>query len=328
VIEPDFLEISDTRTLSDGGRVLHGIEFNAAGKRVAYHFLTEHPGNTTFLAVRQKVRVPADEVAHIYRVDRPGQNRGIPVLAPIMLRLKDLDEYEDAQLVRQKIAACFSVFIPDMEPGNTSLTGEGEGNDLDGEKVEPGLIEILPPGKDIKFASPPTVEGYKEYMSVNLHSIAAGLGVSYEALTGDLEEVNFSSARMGWLEMQRVIDSWRSNVIIPLFLDFVAQKFLQTAFLTGERVTGARAAWTPPRREMIDPTKEVPATINAIRGGLLTLSEAIRQHGHDPREHLQEWADDAKLLDDLDLVFDSDPRKVNKTGLKQVEDGDSKPDGE
>lgn len=316
ILEGDYLDVTDTFKTSDEGRsVFQGIIFQN-GKRVGYRIFETHPGSYDFVNGLNKIDVSADEIAHVYRVDRPGQNRGIPALSNVMIRLKDLDEYEDAHLVRQKIAACFSVFIYDTD---ASAISDEEIEMVT--KLEPGAIEILPPGKDIKLANPPGVEGYKDYMSVNLHSIAAGLGISYEALTNDLSQVNFSSGRMGWLEMSRTIDSWRFHVLKPCFLDFVAAQWLKAAFFKfGDVANEASIVWTMPKREMIDPTKEIPATVEAIRGGLLSLSDAVKQSGKNPDDHFAELAEDNTKLDSLKLILDSDARYTTKAGNKYNKD--------
>lgn len=325
LIEADHLEMTDTKNLKNGGAIIHGIEFNEKGKRIKYHVLKEHPGKNILLTNRKKEQISTDDMTHIYRIDRPGQNRGIPVLAPAMIKIRDLDEFEDAQIVRQKIAACYSVFVIRPEiPDLAGITTE-EREEL-GEKVEPGLINILAPGEDIKFADPPGVRDYKEFVAVNLHSISKSMGISYESLTGDLSDVNFSSAKMGKLHMDRNTKSWQRNVIIPLFLDFVAQQFLDTAFLIGEDVNGARFNWTPPKVEMIDPTKEIPAKVKEIRAGLISLPTAIKERGGDPEETLREIEESNKLLDEKGIILDTDPRNVNQTGSVQA--GEIKPEEE
>jgi len=322
LLESDFLPVYGTYSdVAKGNAVIQGVEFDSNGKRVAYHFYQDHPGNASQLSnlrssFYQTVRIPAEEILHIYRQDRPGQIRGIPWLAPTMLRLRDFDEFEDAQLVRQKIAACFSVFIHDLE-GQSDLD-ETEEEEL-GSKVQPGIIEMLPPGKDVKFANPPGVENYNEYTSVLLHSIAVGLGISYEALTGNLREVNFSSARMGWLEFQRNIDAWRSHIVSPQLNKPVFDWFLEGCLLVGLNTNNASAVWTAPRREMIDPTKEVPAKIKSVRAGFETLSDIISQNGKHPLDHLNEIKEDNNIIDSLELKLDSDPRNVTLTGILQDE---------
>jgi len=317
VLESDFIDSDEgsfrTKT---GSEVIQGIEFDENGGRLFYHLFEDHPGNFNILQSPRidSIRVPASDVLHIFRVDRPGQIRGVPWLAPAMIRLRDLDEFSDAQLVRQKVAAMFTAFIKDMEPLSDGLSEDQR--ELC-EKMEPGSIEFLPPGKDIILANPPGVENYKEYTSVLLHEIASGLGVPFEALTQDLSQVNFSSARLGWLQFQRNIDSWRSQILIPSLLNPVFDWFLEGADLLGVNTQGAFVEWTPPRREMIDPTKEIPAIIDGIRGGIITLSEAIRQQGKDPESHLEEIARDNQTLDELELTLDSDPRKINGSGAQQ-----------
>ncbi|MDZ4678405.1 MAG: phage portal protein [Oligoflexia bacterium] len=313
ILEPDFIDTFREGKISNSGNyIIQGIEFDVLGRRVAYYLYKEHPGNNALVTSfgLQSSRVDASEILHLYRVDRPGQVRGVPWSAPIMLKLRDFDEFEDAQIVRQKIAACFAAFIRDIETpvdltsAQTSL----------GDKIEPGAIEALPPGKDITFPNPPQLSDYAQFSSITLHAIAIGFGIPYEALTGDLSQVNFSSGRMGWLEFQRNIEQWRWNLIIPRFCDPIWQWFLEAASLLGNDITGIVATWTPPRREMIDPAKEVSATRDAIRSGLLTQSEAIRQQGYDPEQQFEEMNQDNQRLDSLGLILDSDPRKTSQAG--------------
>lgn len=328
VLEADHLDACKNEILENGNRVIQGVEFDANGRRVAYWLFPEHPGEHSIILRTSWVsqRIEARDLLHLYRVDRAGQVRGICWGASVLLRLKDFDEYEDAQLVRQKIAACFTAFVQDMEaPSDPKKLKEGFSDQL-----EPGAIEILPPGKTVTLANPPAVSGYREYASVSLHAIAAGFSVPYEALTGDLSEVNYSSGRMGRLKFQRLVDKWRWHLVIPRFCVPAFRWFLEAAELKGFRVQGLKASWTPPRREMLDPTREVPAVVTSIRAGLSTLSEAIRENGYDPKDHLEEWARDAKTLDDLGLMFDSDPRKVMRAGIAQSyvgsSDGADKPE--
>ena len=103
----------------------------------------------------------------------------------------------------------------------------------------------------------------------------------------------------------------------PMFLDFVSRKFFQMAFLMGENVAEAKMIWTPPRTEMIDPTKEIPAARDAVRAGLSTLQEEVRKSGRNFDEVMEEWKESADKLDELSLFFDSDPRRINRGGSLQ-----------
>ena len=313
VLEPDLLDTSHDGVDEDGSYTREGIKHDANGRRLGYWLYADHPGEqhariTSFVSSF----VPADEVIHVFRQDRPGQTRGVPWASPIIIRLRDFDDYSDAQLLKQKISACFTAFAVDTEAPDA-----GMGTELI-DKLEPGAIEILPPGKDIRFASPPTVGDFDKISRQYLLQIAAGFGITYEALTGDLNNTSFSSGRMGWLEFQRNIESWRWQMLVPQLLDPVWRWFTAAGSVNGVRMDGIVPQWTPPRRELIDPATEIKATGLAVRYGFQTLSEAIRELGYDPEEVMQEMADDNALIDKLGLVLDSDPRKVSAAGLTQV----------
>jgi capsid protein len=95
--------------------------------------------------------------------------------------------------------------------------------------------------------------------------------------------------------------------------------FKQAASIVGDQPADIRMQWTPARRELIDPQKEVGAIIEAVRGGLMSLSEAIRRSGYEPGEVMAEIARDAAMLDELGLILDTDPRNVTAAGMLQME---------
>jgi lambda family phage portal protein len=320
ILEADFLDATFLKSpTKEGHTVIQGIEFDSDGKRIGYHIYESHPGSFDKIKNTFKSNfIPASEIIHIFKQERPGQVRGVPWMAPAMMRLKDLDDYEDAQLMKQKVAACFTAFVHDIdgaqEGDNTSTIGD------EAARIQPALIEHLPPGKTISFASPPTVENYREFISSQLRAISAGVGISYESFSGDLSEVNFSSARMGWLEMGRNVDAWRESLMINHFLKEVVKDFKFIMDLLG-RAVPAEATFThiPPRREMIDPAKEVDALLSLVRAGFDSRSSVISSLGRDPDEVYQSLADDNKKADELGLILDSDPRHVNATGKKHQE---------
>lgn len=316
ILESDFLDTTliDGRA-ANGNLIIQGIEFDENGKRVGYHLYDTHPGSAFASLKTSSQFIPASEILHLFRQERPGQVRGVPWSSANIIRLKDLDDFQDAQLMRQKIAALFTAFVQDI-----SAEVECEDTSDFGESMEPGIIEELPPGKTVTFANPPAVENYKEFVSVELHTLAAGFGLSYEALTGDLSEVNFSSARMGWLEMQRNLESWRDGIMVNGMLDHVFGDFLRMMDITGIRYaqdTGAKHI--PPRREMIDPTKEVPATIKKIRAGLTSLSDEISAMGLDPDEVMNQLEQDQAKTDEKGLKLDSNPKYTNSAGTLNEE---------
>lgn len=318
-LEVDHLDTSRDGLQDNGNRTLQGIEYDSKGLPVGYWLFDDHPGDrVSFKTLSRSRRIDAERVLHVFDAKRPGQGQGITWFAPVMFRIRDADDYADAQLLKQKMSACFVAFLTDPE-GNGSKT-----NSPVTEKLEPGAIEILPVGRSIEFAEPPSVENYDKYMSAVLHEIAAGVGISYEALTGDLGQTSFSSGRMGWLEMHRNIESWRWNMFIPQALDPVSKWFAQLFFVTTGESSDLIFRWTPPRREMIDPKAETAAISAAIRAGLMTLPEAQREFGYDPDEMLDEIAESNSKLDAKKIILDSDPRKTTAQGQLQADPNEDK----
>jgi lambda family phage portal protein len=319
VLEPDYLDTE--RHLQQGvqgGPIIRGIEFDAIGRRVAYWLFENHPGSDLGPSSTSR-RVDAREILHVYDLERAGQDRGVPWLAAAIVNLKDFDEFEDATLVRQKIAACFAAFVTDPEGGAVGSLGETDASDPLVETLEPGMIQRLPLGKDIKFANPPatTEDGFS---ARTLRRIAAAIGVTYEDLTGDYSQVNFSSARMSRIAHWGNVYDWQWHLMVPQFCDPVWSWAMEAAALSGlmsATSPAPRAEWTAQPMAMTDPDKEARANVVMVRSGQKTLSQVIREQGGDPDAQLKEYAEDLKKLDDKGIWLDTDPRRVTQSGQGQ-----------
>lgn len=309
VLESDYLDSSrelPAASRGDGVYIMQGIEFNKDGSRRGYWLWDAHPGESRTLRGVTSNFYPAKNILHIFLQERPGQIRGVPFLSTVMQRLHDFDEYEDTQLLRQKIAACFVAFVE--EPGEATPSQKAaDGTAL--ERVEPGIIERLTPGQKITFGSPPATENYEEYSSALLRGVAAGAGMSFEVLTGNLSQVNFSSARMGWIEFQRQIEAWQWNMLIPQFCMKVWDAFLEAARVKyGQPNLDAVVTWTAPRREMIDPEKETRGLVQRMNGYLASWEDIAREVGEDADELFDRLVADKKRFEDAGLISPMDVR--------------------
>lgn len=319
ILEPDFLDTMRGHQggLAQGHYIVQGVEFNAEGKRVAYWLYEEHPGSNIITrppSLRSK-RVPASEILHVYRVDRPGQVSGVTWGAPVILKTKDFDEYDDATLLKQKIAACFAAFVSDMDgTGTPPQVGEEHDSDPLIETIEPGMVANLPIGRQVTFGNPPTTNDHPSYSKTQLRAIAAGWGVTYEQLTGDYSDANFASSRMARLEFNNNLHDWRYHMMIPQLCDGVWNWAMQAALIAGRVDERPSASWTPPPFPMIEPDREGKAAILKVRGGVQTLFDMIREQGYDPAEHLAEIAEGNEALDALGIILDSDPRTTTQVG--------------
>jgi lambda family phage portal protein len=348
VLEPEHLPIQLNREITEGHHAGHviraGIEFDALGRRVAYHLTRAHPedaagvaqatpmsGHGAPMLANDTVRVPASEIVHLFRVLRPGQIRGEPWLSRALIKLNELDQYDDAELVRKKTAAMFAGFVTRQSPED-NLLGEGQTdeNGIAMASLEPGTMQMLEPGEDIKFSEPADLGGqYGEFLRTQFRSVAAAMGITYEQLTGDLTGVNYSSIRAGLLEFRRRVELIQHGTLVhqlcrPIWKAWMAQAVLSGALeIPGFARHAARrrqalaCKWVPQGWQWVDPEKEFKALLLAIRAGLMSRSEAVSAFGYDAEDVDREIATDNARADGLDLVFDSDPRKVAKTGVAQ-----------
>jgi lambda family phage portal protein len=215
------------------------------------------------------------------------------------------------------VAACFAAFITaddDVTGGGDAVKKPDAGSPYNVEELQPGIVQRLRPGEDVTFGTPPSVGEYDAYKRAELQEVAVGLGMSYEALSGDLKGVNFSSGRMGWLEFQRTIAAAQNHMLLPQLCEPLGRWFLEAASLMLIKALEAKVKWTPSPREMINPAEEIKAARDAIRTGLSSRPHEQRKLGHDPEDLDTEVADANKRADDLGLVFDSDPRRVTSAG--------------
>lgn len=316
VLEPDYLDTTKYVNSDNGNTIIHGVEVNSLKRPVAYWLFKEHPGSSLIYnkGTYESVRVLAEDVLHLFLLDRAGQVRGVPLGCAAVVAQKDLSDYEDAQLVRQKVAACFTAFIrtdSDVSPTNPATAEDGTAL-LD--KLSPATIQVLKPGEDVTLANPPPVQGYSEYVKQMCLRIASAWGVPYEELTGDYSQVNFSSARMGRLRFDKRIVKWRRKLFLDKFLPGVWKWFSEVAPLVGVDTAGVWPDWTPPLREMIDPEKEIKAKEAEVRNGFNSHSEVLREMGRDPEKVFAQIEKDNELFDDKQFIFDSDARKTSKSG--------------
>ncbi len=316
LLQSEMLPFEKTGPAANGNRIRCGIEFDLIGRRVAYHFRRSHPGDSTDqrVAVPETVRVLAEDVLHIYRPIDAGQIRGLPHVAPAMVRLFLLDQYDDAELDRKKTAAMFAGFITKNAPeealmGEVEDTGEGIGI----ASLEPGTLQVLLPGEDIKFSSPADVGGgYEAFQYRTLLAISASLGLPCHLVTGDVRQANYSSLRAELVEFRRRIGQLQHGVMAHQFCRPIWRRWLETAALSGALdlpdMTKAKPVhWIPPRWDWVDPLKDIQAQLLGINAGLVSRRKAVEATGYDIEEIDRENAADAERAAALGLNYSTSP---------------------
>lgn len=310
---------------SNGIEIRMGIEMDATGRRLAYHFWRRHPQDLP-RGSRDRVRVPADEVIHFFTRLRVGQNRGYTLFAPVLSTLKMIDGYSEAELVAARLAAAKMGFIENITPeaieayaARLKALNNGQTGDTNPLEVAPGLIEELLPGQKFTAFDPNHPNAaFEVFLKVMLRGVSRGFGVSYLTTTGDLEGANYSSMRAGllperdhWRVLQvatytrahrRIYDSWRGTAM------------LAGSLRIGSLISANFAAhsWRPRGWKWVDPYKDLQAAELAIRLGVNSRTRVAADQGLDFR----------KIVDELRVEEDyADEKQVHVAGISQYKPG-------
>lgn len=292
LLSPDQIDASLNRDLGNGYRIIAGIEIDPNGWRVAYH-VRENP-DVPFATPYGTRRVPAEDILHVFDPIFPGQMRGLSRLAPVATRLSEVDKLEDALLAKTNTAALFGgvLYRPDDGSG-VPLPGQ---IDVSEYGLEPGSMMIAPAGYQVAFTDPPSTEGAIDFLRSQIRSVAAGLGMPYKLLSGDLSQVNYSSARLGLLEFRRRITTLQKTMITGQLLLPVWRRFLLLEALAGrvdmDVALHTEAEFVFPGWAQIDPLKETQADAAAIKARIKSRFEVIGTRGRDPETVDEEIAQD------------------------------------
>lgn len=306
LLEIDWLDTQRSNTAAGGNQVINGIEYDSLGRVAAYWLYDAHPGEqTTRNTVRlQSRRVAADRIIHLYAPERPGQGRGISRLAPVIPRVRDLQLYEDAEIARKNLESRLGVIVsgdvaamaqPQAYGSPVDTTAAQQTGDLG--QLPSGGITSLPPGLNVTTVAPNATPGHTDYVKQQLHIIAAGMGVTYEMMTGDMRDTNFSSARVRLIDFRRHVESVQWLCLVPRLLRPVWRAFIDAAVLGRQLSRPSYAVdHSTPKWEYVNPAQDADSELKLISSGLLTVSESLRRRGYKPDEVFAELKADFDLL--------------------------------
>jgi lambda family phage portal protein len=314
MIPSEMLPLTRPETLPSGNVIRQGIEFDRIGRRVAYHFLRRHPGDVSDPGfVGETVRIPASEIIHIIDPVEAGQLRGVSRFAPSIVKLFLLDQYDDAELDRKKVAAMYAMFITTPNPGESFDLAEEAGNGERVMDVQPGQVVMLEPGEEIQTSAPADVGGsYEAFQYRTLLQISAALGVPYAYLSNDMLKANYSNSRLALLEFRRRVEAWQHSVMVYQLCRAVWRRWMDVAVISGaldipdyetRRGEYLACSWLPPRWEWVDPLKDARAEIEQIEAGLKSRSQAIAERGFDAEQVDAEIAADKAREKSMGLIF-------------------------
>jgi len=331
-LEPDYLDEEYNVPAKNGNKVVMGVELNQYNKPVAYHLHDGAHPYDTHGKTGGRVRIPAEDIMHIYKPERCQQTRGVPLFASVMNQIHQLNGYSEAELVAARLSASKSMFLQTQDGVGYS------GDDFDSDGIapimdagEPGSITNLPPGVSIVSPSMDHPNsGFADFHKAILRSIASGLGLDYVTLSSNLESVSYSSIRAGTIESrdnykmhQRFLIEHFANPIFREWLGlgitsgaipFPSDRFNKFADSVIFRTRGY--AW-------VDPQREINAAVTGLQNGFLSMSDVAQQTGgRDVEEVFSAIQSDLEMADRYNLKINLMPLGAKTAAQPEIDKGE------
>lgn len=316
-IESEFLD--PLYDAADPDNTKNSITFKDS-RPVTYHFLKKLKGTYTLgVDGQERVKVPADEVLHIFERGRPGQWRGIPKLAPILLPLYELDDLTDATVNKQKAAQAVAWIVKNTNPAAATAIGtvqsttdssdvDESGNPRKVSQSGSSNVQYLNKGEELSPVQGTDIgDNLDTLIKSELHKIATTCGLSYESLTGDLTGISFSSLKFVINEMKTSAEFIYSFYTINLGLRPLCNRFQELAELYAKGVSNARPSFEHPRRYSIDALKDIQAELLEIANDLVPWEESVSKRNGNVDDILESKAFRKKH----DIMIEPEPQSKN-----------------
>lgn len=291
--------------------IFGGVEVGEYGEPIAYYIRNTHPGELIAGGLRlvssaKWTRVPAfgdvtgrPLVLHLMESERPGQRRGVPLLAPVIEKLKQLGRYSDAELTAAVVSGFFTAAITTELPQNPigqvlPPAGSGKpdeqvdtGNPAD-YQLGPGALLGLAPGEKLESVNPGRPNaGFDPFVIAMCRQIGAGIGLPYELLVQQFT-ASYSASRAALLEAWKRFTVGRAGLVAN-FCRPIYETWLEEAVVRGYikapgfledpvvRAAWCGAEWVGPAQGQLDPTKEVEAAAKRVAEGFSTRAKETRE---------------------------------------------------
>lgn len=330
IIEAERLvsDFSVPGPVNSGNTVRMGIEVDKFNRPVGYWLRPFQFGDARFQQDASNnflEYVPASDIIHLRIIDRWPQTRGEPWLSATLRKLNDVDGYTEAEIIAARGSAMYmgiieSPFEQGQQTGDGTDTNYGDGMGAQ-QELSPGILFHTEPGeKFTPFAPNRPNSGAEPFLRFMLREIASGTGVSYESLTRDYSQSNYSSSRLALLDdrdLWRILQLWYIRSFRePLYGTWLQQAVFSRAVSTisvdqyASNTEKYNAVHYKPRGwTWVDPAREIAAYQMAVQSGFTTVSDVISQtgNGRDIEDILDEREEELEMMKEKGLSFSTDP---------------------
>lgn len=321
LLEADRLDEALNHRLDNGNVIRQGVEIDATTRPVAYYVQTMHPGENWQIGGKKYERIPARDIYHVFLPERAEQVRGFTWLHAVLMRSQMLHGYEEAAIVAARVGASkMGVFTRKEEASDVGLNQVADAKDPTTGALqmnaEPGEFVELPVGYELQSWDPEYPHAnFESFLKQCLRGLSTGLDVATHNLSGDMTDVNYSSARIAELaerEVWTLLQNWLiDSLLIPVFRDWLASALIRgevtfetsgkalpadklDKFANVARFQGRRWAW-------VDPLKEAQAAGELVSLGLESRTALAAAQGREFDDVLDELANEQKAMKEAGL---------------------------
>ena len=289
LIEAEWVPVEKSSS-GTGTRWRCGIQVDALNRPLNYLVKPNAKGGGTI--------IPAEDMIHLMVRPRPSQIRGLPRLHLSEETMVGLARYQRAETIRADVASSLIGTIEEPDAAVDMPPDEIP----EYEDAVPGRFKRLFPGERLNIRqNDGTNPTYASFRQTLLETIAAGAGISYEALSSDYSRSNYSSSRLSqlrerdhWKTLQRVITT---RLCRPVFLAWAQENGLNER---QQQHTWQTRGWPS-----VDPTKDIAAGLEEVAGGTNTLTNLCADAGRDFEEVAEVRRRELDLIEQLDLPLAS-----------------------
>jgi lambda family phage portal protein len=325
-IELDQLDVG--KNVDDGKtRIVAGKELDQYNKPIAYWIKPRHPAEVG----TDSVRIAAKDIIDLFDRDRASSVGGISRLAPCVLNFHNIGAFRRDTMNLARVATGFGVFVETESPDDFFPTdGEKNENDVDLEFVTSGGIHYLRPGEKIQTVKPENPgTTYEPFLRSELRSASVGAGMSYESVSNDGSQTNFSGARQ-MLLFERALLRYTFAIFEEKFYSRVYRWFvdhevdfkkLRLANYENDKARYLRCSWSRPKTEWVDPLKDAKAAKEEIDMGVNSLTEYCETQGRDIEEVVATKKYEQKLFQAAGITLGQPPAVAPASAAEVTEGG-------
>lgn len=359
---------------SDDATLRRGVQMDLRGKPLSYYIRStdasynQYPGEQpmTWRQVGAYKPWGRKQVIHIIEQGDHGQSRGVADMVSVMKSLRMTKRFSEIVLQSAVVNATYAAAIESELPSEAIVAALGGTNSSDPTTgmlgvyaaymkalgqylggannigIDGAVVPHLFPGTKMKLQNAGTPGGIgTNFEESLLRHIAAGLGVSYEALSRDYSKTNYSSGKLATNQMSQNMAA-RKRHVADRFATDVYSLSLEEMMAAGDvplpprvrrdifyaplaKEAFCQSTWIGSGSGQVDELKESQAAGLRIQSGISTHEQECARLGYDWREVLEQRSREIKAFEKAGVLTNYSTIKPN--GVQPTEGETAAPAG-